>query len=75
MDVAQANGGAGQGDFSIKPEISAAAIPTSDWPLLLKDYDKRGPGLFLLPLEAVTDFMQCSSAPATSPQSREDARR
>jgi hypothetical protein len=33
-----------------------------------------GPAFALLPLEAVADFMQCSSAPATSPRSREDAR-
>jgi hypothetical protein len=38
MEAAHANA---NGDFSIKPEISAAAIPTSDWPLLLKDYDRR----------------------------------
>lgn len=29
------------GDFSIKPENVTPAIPTSEWPLLLKNYDKR----------------------------------
>lgn len=53
MDVSHGNGDAGHvGDFSIKPEISAAAIPTSDWPLLLKDYDKREPPLAFAVLEA-----------------------
>lgn len=28
-------------DFSIKPEAVAPPIPTSEWPLLLKNYDKR----------------------------------
>lgn len=28
-------------DFSIKPESVTRAIPTSEWPLLLKNYDKR----------------------------------
>ncbi len=28
-------------DFSIKPENVTPAIPTSEWPLLLKNYDKR----------------------------------
>lgn len=28
-------------DFSIKPEAAAPSIPTSEWPLLLKNYDKR----------------------------------
>ncbi len=28
------------GDFSIKPENVDAVIPTSEWPLLLKNYDK-----------------------------------
>ncbi|PGH11370.1 centromere/microtubule-binding protein CBF5 [Polytolypa hystricis UAMH7299] len=27
-------------DFAIKPEASTPAIPTSEWPLLLKNYDK-----------------------------------
>jgi hypothetical protein len=28
-------------DFSIKPESVTPSIPTSEWPLLLKNYDKR----------------------------------
>lgn len=28
-------------DFSIKPENVTPAISTSEWPLLLKNYDKR----------------------------------
>jgi H/ACA ribonucleoprotein complex subunit 4 len=28
-------------DFSIKPENVTPNIPTSEWPLLLKNYDKR----------------------------------
>lgn len=28
-------------DYSIKPEAVAPPIPTSEWPLLLKNYDKR----------------------------------
>jgi H/ACA ribonucleoprotein complex subunit 4 len=30
-------------DFSIKPENVTPSIPTSEWPLLLKNYDKRTP--------------------------------
>lgn len=29
-------------EYSIKPETVTPAIPTSEWPLLLKNYDKRG---------------------------------
>lgn len=29
-----------QMDFSIKPENVTPTIPTEDWPLLLKNYDK-----------------------------------
>ena len=28
-------------DYSIKPENVTPAISTADWPLLLKNYDKR----------------------------------
>jgi hypothetical protein len=28
-------------EYSIKPEAVTPAIPTSEWPLLLKNYDKR----------------------------------
>lgn len=28
-------------DYSIKPENVTPQIPTSEWPLLLKNYDKR----------------------------------
>lgn len=28
-------------DYTIKPEASAASISTSDWPLLLKNYEQR----------------------------------
>jgi hypothetical protein len=28
-------------DFSIKPESVTPSIPTSEWPLLLKNYDQR----------------------------------
>lgn len=28
-------------DYAIKPEAATPSISTSDWPLLLKDYDKR----------------------------------
>jgi len=28
-------------DYSIKPEAVTPAISTADWPLLLKNYDKR----------------------------------
>jgi hypothetical protein len=28
-------------DFSIKPESVTPTIPTSEWPLLLKNYDQR----------------------------------
>ena len=34
-------GVAEEGDYSIKPENVAPPIPTSEWPLLLKSYDKR----------------------------------
>jgi hypothetical protein len=30
-----------KGDFAIQPENATAAISTEDWPLLLKNYDKR----------------------------------
>ena len=29
-----------EADYSIKPENSTPALNTSDWPLLLKGYDK-----------------------------------
>lgn len=28
-------------DYSIKPEAAVPSISTADWPLLLKNYDKR----------------------------------
>jgi len=28
-------------DYTIKPEAVTPSIPTSEWPLLLKNYDKR----------------------------------
>jgi H/ACA ribonucleoprotein complex subunit 4 len=28
-------------DYAIKPEKTAPAVDTSEWPLLLKNYDKR----------------------------------
>lgn len=28
-------------DYSIKPQAVTPALNTSDWPLLLKNYDKR----------------------------------
>lgn len=28
-------------DYTIKPEAGNGNIPTSEWPLLLKNYDKR----------------------------------
>ena len=31
----------GDVEYSIKPETVTPAIPTSEWPLLLKNYDKR----------------------------------
>ncbi len=31
----------GDVDYSIKPEKITPAVDTSDWPLLLKNYDKR----------------------------------
>ena len=30
-----------EADYSIKPEAVTPALNTSDWPLLLKGYDKR----------------------------------
>lgn len=30
-----------EADYSIKPEAATPALNTSDWPLLLKGYDKR----------------------------------
>lgn len=33
----------------IKPQASKPATDTSDWPLLLKNYDKRTHGLFYPP--------------------------
>ncbi|PSS18730.1 hypothetical protein M430DRAFT_140249 [Amorphotheca resinae ATCC 22711] len=35
-------------DYSIKPEASTPAVDTSDWPLLLKNYNKRMRGNFLV---------------------------
>ena len=28
-------------DYTIKPQATTPAVDTSDWPLLLKNYDKR----------------------------------
>jgi H/ACA ribonucleoprotein complex subunit 4 len=33
-------GAAEEAEYSIKPENVTPAIPTSEWPLLLKNYDK-----------------------------------
>lgn len=49
-------------DYTIKPEASAANISTSEWPLLLKNYEQRKCSLgnnllrrpLLLPLVAFT---------------------
>lgn len=38
-------------DFSIKPEAVTPSIPTSEWPLLLKNYDQRELPLLLSLLE------------------------
>lgn len=35
-------------EYSIKPEAVTPAIPTSEWPLLLKNYDKRKLLAFLI---------------------------
>jgi H/ACA ribonucleoprotein complex subunit 4 len=32
-----------EADYSIKPENVTPTIPTSEWPLLLKNYDKCKP--------------------------------
>lgn len=31
----------GEEDYSIKPQAATPALDTSNWPLLLKNYDKR----------------------------------
>jgi hypothetical protein len=31
----------GSVEFAVKPQATAPAIDASEWPLLLKDYDKR----------------------------------
>ena len=31
----------GDEDYTIKPEAATPAVDTSNWPLLLKNYDKR----------------------------------
>ena len=36
----------GEVDYTIKPEAVAPSISTSEWPLLLKNYEKR---MFVLP--------------------------
>jgi hypothetical protein len=38
MSVVKAGG---EEDFSIKPQATTPALDTSNWPLLLKNYDKR----------------------------------
>ena len=38
-------------DLSIKPEAVTPSIPTSEWPLLLKNYDQRELPLLLSLLE------------------------
>lgn len=45
MAAEAAKGGSG---FIIKPEAVTPAIPTSEWPLLLKNYDKRKISLLLI---------------------------
>jgi H/ACA ribonucleoprotein complex subunit 4 len=30
-----------EADYAIKPEATTPALDTKDWPLLLKNYDKR----------------------------------
>lgn len=41
LTMAATTGKGDVADYSIKPEAVAPPIPTSEWPLLLKNYDKR----------------------------------
>ena len=47
--VKQHGGEAVDEEFSIKPQASTPQLDTSNWPLLLKNYDKRSSSLPLLP--------------------------
>lgn len=38
----------GEEDYTIKPQAVTPAVDTSDWPLLLKNYDKRELAVFFL---------------------------
>jgi hypothetical protein len=53
-----------KGDFSIKPENATPAISAADWPLLLKNYDKREFEKCFLP--ASTNHPQYSSEATTT---------
>ena len=63
-------------DQIIKPEAVTPALDTSSWPLLLKNWDQR---MKLTRRDFVVDsilieYLQSSSAPATSPPSPPAAR-
>jgi hypothetical protein len=71
-------------DFSIKPELITPNIPTSEWPLLLKDYDKRqfrdfpatSDSFYLqhhIMISEMLTGIQFSLGPVILPPSRQDA--
>lgn len=44
-------------DYSIKPEAIAPSIPTADWPLLLKNYEKRMLGFYRVSFLSIVESM------------------
>lgn len=79
MEGVKQTGNEADDEYTIKPQASTPQLDTSNWPLLLKNYDKRKsspPYLhlslsFVVPAHVNTRFsaLQFSSAPATSPRS------
>jgi hypothetical protein len=51
-------------EYSIKPQAVTPALDTSNWPLLLKNYDKRTDGL---PSDSYSMIRQEDNIPLTSP--------
>jgi hypothetical protein len=67
-------------DYAIKPQADTPAIDTSEWPLLLKNFDKRAcrPDLeprYISAFRLLMFSLQCTSGRATSRPSPMAARR
>ena len=61
-----AKSGSDEVEYTIRPENSAPTVDTSQWPLLLKNYDKRKLLLEMFAQAPETDSMQSLYEPGIS---------